>query len=170
MDFDKKIAFENIQKSVSLVLEKIPEDVLVIFENTSGQETEVGSNFKELREIYDMFSEKQKQRMGFCLDTCHSHVAGYDLSTKKGVENWKKEFDESIGWDKVRCIHLNDAKNKFNSRLDGHSDISFGTIGENGLKEVVRIAKETNKPLILETSANNISYDKQIERVKEWAK
>lgn len=168
LDMTKEVAFDNIRKAVGLVIEKTPSDVKVIFENTAGQGTEVGFRFDELSEIYQQFSVEDKRRIGFCLDTCHSHAGGYDLSTKVGVENWKDEFNRLIGWDKVVCIHFNDAKKDAGSRVDRHADLGFGTIGIDGLKEVARIARQTGKPLILETTTENLSYAEQIEMVKSW--
>ncbi len=165
---EKEIAFKNIKKSVQLVLEKTQKDVKVIFENTAGQGTEIGFRFEELAEIYHMFSVEEKERIGFCLDTCHSFAAGYDLSNKEGVLNWQKTFNTLIGWNKVVCIHFNDAKKELGSRVDRHQDIGFGFIGSAGLKEVAKLAKDTNKPLILETTTEHQSYEIQIEVIKGW--
>ncbi len=167
---EKEIALENIKKSVGLVLEKTPKEVKVIFENTAGQGTEIGYRFEELSEIYNLFSKEEKMRIGFCLDTCHSFAAGYDLRNKEGVKEWQATFDKLIGWEKVVCIHFNDAKKELASRVDRHQDIGFGFIGNDGLKEVAIVAKETNKPLILETTTEHESYDKQIDTIKRWVK
>lgn len=168
VDMDKETAFKNIKNAVGLVIDRTPETSKVIFENTAGQGTEIGFRFNELKEIYNMFSDNEKKRIGFCLDTCHSFAAGYDLSNKKGVVNWYKEFDKFFGWDKVVCIHFNDAKKELGSRVDRHQDIGYGFVGENGLKEVAKIAKETGKPLILETTTEHMSYPEQIEMIKSW--
>jgi len=169
LDMEHSVAFENIKKSVSLVLEQSPKDVKVIFENTAGQGTEIGFRFDELAQIYNLFSVKQKERIGFCLDTCHSHVAGYDLSSKVGVDTWQAEFDKLIGWEKVVCIHLNDTNKGCGSRVDRHEDLGYGTIGEDGLKGIVQVAVKSGVPLILETPSNHFTYADQIELVKDWA-
>ncbi len=168
LDMEKEVAFANIAKSVRYVIENTPKESKVIFENTAGQGTEIGFRFDELSMIYNMFSDEEKKRISFCLDTCHSFVAGYDLRTKEGVISWKDEFDKLIGWEKVVCIHFNDAKKEFGSRVDRHHDIGFGFIGEEGLKEVAKIAKDTGKPLILETLEEQTTYQQQIEQIKNW--
>ena len=168
LDMEKDVAFKNINRAVSHVLENTPNDVKVIFENTAGQGTEIGFKFEELKEIYDSFTNKQKERIGFCLDTAHSYAAGYDLSTIEGVKEWEQSFDKNIGWNKVVCIHFNDSKKELNSRVDRHQDIGHGTIGELGLSEVARIAKETNKPLILETIGEFSNYKDEISLIKGW--
>jgi deoxyribonuclease IV len=168
LDLEKEVAFENIKKSVSEVLYKTPDDVKVIFENTAGQGTEVGFKFEELGRIYDLFSVDEKRRIGFCLDTCHSHAAGYDLSSSDGVRVWIDEFEKYIGWGKVVCIHLNDAQKEAGSRVDRHADLLEGTIGEEGFRSVVKFAYAMKVPLILETPAKSSSYEEQIKLVKSW--
>jgi deoxyribonuclease IV len=167
LDMKKQEAYKNIVDSVNLVINETPENTKIIFENTAGQGTEIGYKFSELKEIYNLFNNKQKNRITFCLDTCHSHAAGYDLSTKKGVLNWIEEFDKNIGIDKIDCIHLNDAQRDAGSKIDRHEDLTFGTIGKIGFREIINFAKNNNIPLILETPTRNLSYLKQIEMVKK---
>lgn len=168
LDYEKDVALKNIRANVSLVLDKTPNDVKVIFENTAGQGTEIGFRFEELSEIYNSFNDEEKSRIGFCLDTCHSHVAGYDLSSKDGVDNWQSEFDKNIGWDKVLCVHFNDAKKEAGARVDRHEDLGFGTIGNEGLREVAKICANSNVPIILETPSEKMSYEEQIKMINEW--
>lgn len=167
LDMDKQVALNNIKQSVSNVIENTPKDVKVVFENTAGQGTEIGFRFDELAKIYDQFTEEQKERIAFCLDTCHSHAGGYDLSTKQGVLNWQSEFDKHIGWNKVVCIHLNDSKREAGSRVDRHEDIGYGTIGKLGILEIAKLANQTKIPLILETNQKNQTYREQIQTVKD---
>lgn len=166
LDMDKGVALSNIKKAVSYIILKT--NTKVIFENTAGQGTEIGFRFEELKEIYDMFSDDEKERIGFCLDTCHSFAAGYDLSNGEGIKEWFETFDSLIGWNKVICIHFNDAKRECGSRVDRHQDIGKGFIGESGLKQVAQLAKNTNKPLILETTSEFMTYKEQIDMIKAW--
>ncbi|MBT4055861.1 deoxyribonuclease IV [Candidatus Peregrinibacteria bacterium] len=167
LDYSKEEAFENIKKNISKVLKATPEETYLIWENTAGQGTEIGFRFEELAELYEKVGKNKRIR--FCLDTCHSHAAGYDLSTKQGVREWKDAFDKLIGWNKVVCIHLNDCKKEAGSRVDRHEDLGHGTIGNLGLKEIVRIAKDSGIPLILETPTRDMSYSAQIKMAKGWA-
>jgi deoxyribonuclease IV len=167
LDYPKNEAFENIRKNIGKVLKSTPEETYLIWENTAGQGTEVGFRFEELADLYEKVGKDKRIR--FCLDTCHSHAAGYDLSTKGGVMEWKNTFDKLIGWDKVVCIHLNDCKREAGSRVDRHEDLGYGTIGNNGLKEIVKLARDSGIPLILETPTRDMSYPAQIKMVKDWA-
>ncbi|MFW6285650.1 MAG: deoxyribonuclease IV [Nanoarchaeota archaeon] len=166
LDMTKQIAYKNIVDSVNLVLARTPKNTKVIFENTAGQGTEIGYKFSELKEIYNLFNNEQKKRITFCIDTCHSHAAGYDLSTKSGVLNWIRDFENNIGIEKIDCIHLNDSQRDAGSKIDRHEDLTFGKIGKIGLIEIVNFAKNKNIPLILETPTRNLSYSKQIEMIK----
>lgn len=166
LDYSKQEAFSNIRDNIKIVLDKTPKDVYVIWENTAGQGTEIGFRFEELAELYQALGKHE--RIKFCLDTCHSHSAGYDLSTKEGVLNWKAEFDKNIGWENVVCIHFNDDKKEAASRVDRHADLGYGTIGIDGLKEIAKLAKKDNIPLMLETPSDNIDYRYQIDMIKNW--
>jgi deoxyribonuclease-4 len=167
LDMPKNQAYNNIKKSVEIVIDRTPQSVKVIFENTAGQGTEIGYKFEELKEIYNQFSNEYKKRIGFCLDTCHSHAAGYDLSTKEGVKDWLEQFDKNVGLNKLVCIHFNDSKFNAGEKKDRHEDLTYGTIGIEGLKEISIFAKEKQIPLILETTTVNLPYKKQIEMIKK---
>ncbi|MCB9362713.1 deoxyribonuclease IV [Candidatus Woesearchaeota archaeon] len=169
LKMQKEETLRNIKTSIESVLHNTAEDQLIILENTAGQGTEIGYLFEEIAEIYDMFTKEQKRRLGFCLDTCHSFAAGYDLRTADGVEDWKQRFDQLIGWDRVICIHFNDAKRELGSRVDRHEDIGRGWIGKKGCAAIARLALMTEKPLILETPSTYSDYADQLKTLKTWA-
>lgn len=166
LEYTHQEAVENIVDNIKRVLENSPEETYVVWENTAGQGTEIGYNFEELQELYEAI--EKHPRIKFCLDTCHAFSAGYDLTTKKGVEKWSKEFNEKIGWDKVHCIHFNDALKPCGSRVDRHAKLGEGQIGKEGLMAIVELAVKTNKPLILETPNEMEGYEKEIKQIKGW--
>ncbi len=162
----KEEAIKNIVENINYVLNNSPKNVKIIFENTAGQGTEIGYKFSELKEIYEKLNKHE--RIGFCIDTCHSFAAGYNLLTIEGIKNWKEEFDELIGWDKVTCIHFNDSLRECGSRVDRHANLLEGKIGKTGLKEIAKICYETGKPMILETPGGYDVYEKEISLIKSW--
>ena len=170
LDMEIEVAYSNLKKSLELVLDKTSNDVMILFENTSGQGTEIGFTIEELKLVYDLFDEKYKKRIGFCFDTAHGFAAGYDFSTKIGVDNFYAEFESKIGWNKLVCIHFNDSKKILGSKVDRHADIGYGEIGKEGLIEFTRICFKTGKPLILETPSDNIDYFEQMKLVKNSLK
>ena len=122
-------------------------DTVILLETMAGKGTEVGRTFEEIKGIIDLVYDKS--RVMVCLDTCHINDAGYDL-----VDNYDdvfKSFDEIIGLDKIKAIHLNDSKNPLDSHKDRHENIGFGEIGFTALHKVLIDPRFKNVPKILET-------------------
>ncbi|EGP92793.1 deoxyribonuclease IV [Nitrosarchaeum koreense] len=143
-------------------------DVMVLLENTAGQKNSVGANFEQLAEIFNQL--KPSKKFGVCLDTCHAFVSGYDLRTEKSVKETLKKFDDIIGFENLKILHLNDAKGEIGCNLDRHYHIGLGNIGEKGLAEVIKTANKKKIPIILETPIDDIRDDfENIRKVKELA-
>ena len=124
-------------------------DVMILLENTAGQKNSVGSDFKQLGEIFKQL--KPGKKFGVCLDTCHAFVAGYDLRTADKVKETFKEFDKHVGIEKLKILHLNDARGEIGCNLDRHYHLGLGGIGEEGITSVVKFANKKKIPIILET-------------------
>ncbi len=124
-------------------------DVIILLENTAGQKNSVGSDFKQLGEIFKQL--KPAKKFGICLDTCHAFVAGYDLKTKKDVEKTFSEFDLHVGLENLKILHLNDARGELGCNLDRHYHLGLGGIGKEGISAVVKFANKKKIPIILET-------------------
>ena len=124
-------------------------DVMILLENTAGQKNSVGSDFKQLGEIFKQL--KPGKKFGVCLDTCHAFVAGYDLRTVDKVKETFKEFDKHIGIKNLKILHLNDARGEIGCNLDRHYHLGLGGIGEEGITAVVKFANKKKIPIILET-------------------
>ena len=147
---------------------KTKADVMILLENTAGQKNSVGSDFKQLAEIFSKC--KPAKKFGICLDTCHAFVAGYDLRTKDVVKKTMKEFDVAIGLNNLKILHLNDSKGELNSNLDRHNHIGLGEIGKEGLSEVVKTMNKNNIPIVLETPIDDIRDDfENIRKAKSLA-
>ncbi len=124
-------------------------DVMILLENTAGQKNSVGSNFEQLGEIFSKL--KPTKKFGICFDTCHAFVSGYDLRTEKSVKDTFTKFDDSVGLENLKILHLNDAKGEMGCNLDRHYHIGLGNIGEKGLAVVIKTANKEKIPIILET-------------------
>ena len=107
---------------------KTKNDVMILLENTAGQKNSVGSDFKQLGEIFKQL--KPAKKFGVCLDTCHAFVAGYDLKTEENVKKTFSEFDKHVGIDNLKILHLNDARGELGCNLDRHYHLGLGGIGE----------------------------------------
>lgn len=141
--------------------------VCAVLENTAGQGTNLGYRFEQLAEIIEQVQDKS--RIGVCIDTCHAHVAGYDLSSVKGYEAMMREFEEVIGLQYLRGMHLNDAMHGVGSKKDRHAPLGKGTIGLDTFRAIAQDSRTENIPLILETPEPE-HWAEEIEMLKEWAK
>lgn len=135
----------NITDSLNKIIEE-NQKVIICLETMAGKGTEIGSTFEELKEIIDGI--KYKNKISVCLDTCHIHDAGYDITDFDKILN---NFDKIIGLDKLLVIHVNDSKNEINSHKDRHENIGIGKIGYNILSSIINNDKIKNVPKILET-------------------
>jgi len=123
--------------------------VKILLENTAGSGSWLGYKFEHQRKIIEGI--ENKERMGICLDTCHTYVAGYDLSTEKGLEDTLTEIDDLIGLNRLKLIHLNDTKDRLGSRRDRHEHIGKGRMGIDAFKRIVNHQKLKDLPFVLET-------------------
>jgi len=149
-------ALEQVAEAVNIAHSRTS-NVVACVENTAGQGNNLGRTFEQLKKIIDKV--KDQNRVGVCLDTCHLFVAGYDLRTRDATEKVFKEFDDIIGLNYLRGIHLNDSKREHNCRVDRHENIGKGVIGLEGFKFIVNDERFANIPLVLETEE---PFDEQI--------
>lgn len=143
-------------------------DVIILLENTAGQKNSVGANFEQLAEIFNQL--KPAKKFGICFDTCHAFVSGYDLRTEKSVKDTFAKFDDTVGFENLKILHLNDAKGEIGCNLDRHYHVGLGNIGEKGLAEVIKTVNKKKIPIILETPIDDVRDDfENIRKVKELA-
>jgi len=127
---------------------------MVLLENMAGQKNSVGARFEEIRGILDRV--KESNRVGVCLDTCHLYASGFDIGSDEAVRNTMGLFDEVVGFDRLKVIHLNDSKGALGSRLDRHDDIGKGKIGRKGIRAFLHYPGVRERPLIMETPYRDI--------------
>jgi deoxyribonuclease-4 len=143
-------------------------DVMILLENTAGQKNSVGSEFKQLGEIFNQL--KPTNKFGICFDTCHAFVSGYDMRTEKKVKETFDEFDKHVGIENLKILHLNDARGEIGCNLDRHYHLGLGGIGEKGITAVVKFANKRKIPIILETPIDDDRDDfENIKIAKEFA-
>lgn len=118
---------------------------MILLENTAGQGTALGDSFGHLSGIVAL--SRHPGRLGFCLDTCHAFVAGYDLRTRAGLDAALGELDLA----RLKFVHLNDTKGGLGSHLDRHEHIGQGSIGLEGFRAVLNHPALAGLPMTLET-------------------
>ncbi len=137
---------DRVAESINYALERT-QGVTAVIENTAGQGSNVGFAFWQLRHIIDRVDDKS--RVGVCLDTCHTFTAGYDL-----VDEYDRvftEFDEAVGFNYLRAIHLNDSKKALASHVDRHDNIGKGLMDIRFFQRLMRDPRFDEIPIILET-------------------
>jgi|GEM_PF-170942 len=172
VDLNKEIALNNIIKNIKQVIETISYKInnigtpYIILENTAGQGTEIGSNFEELFQIYDILGKNKKIK--FCIDTAHAFSSGYNLKDEKEFDKFIEYFNKHAGISNIGLFHFNDSKKDLNSKVDRHESIGYGLIGDSSLKHIAEFAIKNTIPLILETPDKEVSHLDDINRVKSW--
>lgn len=136
---------------------------LVLLETMAGKGSEIGSNFREIKRIIDKVEHSEK--IGVLLDTCHVNDGGYDIVNH--LDEILKEFDEIIGINLLKAIHLNDSKNPRESHKDRHEKIGSGTIGLEALTKIINHPLLRELPFVLETPNDNDGYKEEIKLLKE---
>ncbi len=144
----EQACLERIADSINWALEQTTH-VTAAIENTAGQGTTLGYQFEHLAQIIEKIEDKS--RVGVCLDTCHTFVAGYDLRTEEACEKTFSEFEQIVGFKWLRGMHLNDSKPDLGSRVDRHESLGKGKLGWNVFHYIMNDDRFEEIPLILET-------------------
>ncbi|MGA8159205.1 MAG: deoxyribonuclease IV [Acidobacteriaceae bacterium] len=150
------MAVEGIARAVDgIALDEC--DFRVLIENTAGSEFSLGGSFEQVAELVERLQTVAP--VGACLDTCHCHVAGYDLVTAAGYEETVGMIRETVGLENVRVWHMNDAKAPRGSRLDRHEHIGQGTMGAEPFRRLLRDQRFAHCAFIAETPVDEEGDD-----------
>ena len=149
LELSNNRAIERVAAAINRSCKKVPNEVMILLENTAGQGTELGSTFSQLRDILSFIEDRS--RAGICLDVAHAFQAGYDVSTRRGLDETLAEFDALIGLEHLQLLHLNDSKTPLGSHVDRHWHIGKGSIGLEGFRIIVNHPLLTHLPAIMET-------------------
>lgn len=137
----------RIRTALSEIFADSDPAVRLLLENTAGQGTYLGGEFRQLAQMMEGFGE----RVGICLDSCHAHAAGYDLASAEGYAHAMAEFEREIGFRWLFAFHLNDSQKECGNRVDRHAHIGEGTIGVDGFARLVQDERFLAIPMVLET-------------------
>lgn len=141
------------------------QSTIVLLETMAGKGSEIGRNFQELRDILDQVELSGK--MGVCLDTCHVWDGGYDIVDH--LDQVLEEFEQILGLDRLKAVHLNDSMNPMDSHKDRHEKIGKGQIGLEAMGRIICHPRLRELPFILETPNEEEGYRQEIALLKELA-
>ena len=142
-----------IAESINIALAETS-GVKAVIENTAGQGSNLGFTFAQIGHIINKVEDKE--RVGVCIDTCHTFASGYDLATPEGYTATWNEFEREIGFKYLSGMHLNDSKKGLGSKVDRHESLGLGAIGKEFFKMLMEDPRMDNIPLILETPNEEI--------------
>ncbi|WP_292474268.1 deoxyribonuclease IV [Methanosphaera sp.] len=159
---------QGVEKGVELIscsLNKLIDEnqkTTILLETMAGKGTEIGRTFEELEMIIEKVELDEK--IGVCLDTCHVYDAGYDI--KNNLDQVIDEFDNVIGLDRLKAIHLNDSKYGLNSHKDRHEKIGLGELGLDAISNIINHKSFRNLPFYLETPNDVEGYKEEIKLLR----
>ncbi len=146
---DRDSGLHRNADAITEALERVPGKTVLCMETTSGSGTALGSTFEELAKLIELVGGQQRKRMGVCVDTCHVYSAGYDLVKDYGGV-WAR-FDDMIGLERLRIMHLNDSKTPFASKRDRHELIAEGSLGEDVFRRIMTDVRLAGVAKVIET-------------------
>lgn len=147
---------DHIANSINFILQN-SQKVKLVIENTAGQGSNLGFKFEHL--AYLIKKTNDKNRIGVCLDTCHTFAAGYDIKSKENYQKTMAEFDEIVGFRYLSAMHLNDTKFDIGSKKDRHESLGKGFLGVQTFENIMNDDRIDDIPLILETIDDSIWAD-----------
>lgn len=146
-----------------LELEK--SNLRVLIENTAGSEFSLGGSFDQVAHLLQYL--QPVCAVGACIDTCHTHVSGYDIVSEAGWHETMQKLDETIGLNNVMVWHCNDAKDARGSKRDRHEHVGKGTIGLDAFRRLLNDPRTEHAAFIAETPIEDLGDDlRNIETLK----
>lgn len=133
--------------------------VIPVLETMCGHGSTIGGQLSEFKDLLALIPKEHHPRIGICIDTCHSFAAGYDLITPEGFKSFLTEFDELIGIQFLRALHLNDSKAPKGSHRDLHANIGTGFLGLRAFHNVMNEPRFQDMPMVLETPIDRVETD-----------
>jgi deoxyribonuclease-4 len=164
----------RIAEAIGLIIPETPPAVMLLLENDVGAGNSLGHNFEQIGMVLDMLPQYE-DRLGVCLDTAHLWGAGHDISNAASVQKLLQHFDDTIGLNRLKVIHLNDTEMALGSHRDVHARLGEGIIGEEGLRALLCDTRLDYVAVLLETPIKTDEQDKedweldkqQLEKAKE---
>jgi deoxyribonuclease-4 len=158
-------------EAIGMALERVPGRVTLLMEMTAGSGTAIGASFEEMAALIEAVPAPHRARVAVCVDTAHIFAAGYDLANDyEGV--WSR-FEDTLGMQRLRLMHLNDSKTPLGSRRDRHELIAEGAIGERPFRRIMTDERLAAIPKVIETPKLDDAETtdrRMLERLRRYAR
>lgn len=159
----------DVRKGLDKVIESInkiqfPRDSYLLLETMVGRGGVLGTDYEQLRYIYDRVNVHNQPHIGFCIDTCHVFAEGlYHLQTVENIDLLFSDFDKTIGLDKLKLVHFNDSKVRCGEKKDLHMNINKGCIWNSVTsKYFCEVLKKYKIPSVLETTVEDYAVIQEL--------
>lgn len=166
---------QGSEKGIELIADllntvlKPEQKTIVLLETMAGKGTEIGGKFEEIAAIRNAVEPELRDKVGVCLDTCHVHDGGYNIV--EDLDGVMAEFDEIIGLEHLKALHINDSLNPCGAHKDRHAKIGEGHIGTEAILRVLEHPKLRGLPCVLETPQEDLAgYGREIQMLREMYK
>ena len=138
----------------------------ILIENTAGAEFSLGGSFEQVAEVLERLEGIVP--VGACIDTCHTHVAGYDIVSPEGLARTLEQLEATVGLQRVKVWHCNDAKAPRGSKLDRHQHVGKGMIGKEAFRRLLNDSRLAHAAFIAETPIDRPGDDRRnVEALKK---
>lgn len=150
----------RVAQAIERILPETPPEVMLLLENSVGAGNTLGGAFEDLAAVLACLPD-YASRLGVCLDTAHLWGAGYDISTIGSTLEVLRQFDEVVGLDRLKVLHLNDTEKDLGSHRDVHTRVGEGIIGEEGLRALLCDPRLEHVAVLLETPIKTTEQEKE---------
>lgn len=165
---------DSVEKCLETIVESLiltrplleTSSLKLLIEATAGQGSTVGHSFQQLGYLVEQ--TKNYLPIGVCIDTCHIFAAGYDLRTKKALDETLNAFDQHVGLDFLYALHMNDSMFELGARKDRHAPIGEGEIGLEGFKAIMQHPALVHLPKYLETPGGMAAWEQEIALLRSF--
>ena len=167
---DREDGIARNADAIAEALEAVPGRTTLCLETTAGTGTALGATFEELAAIIARLPASLRPRVGICLDTCHVYSAGYDVV--QDYDGVLARFEDTLGLERLRVLHLNDSKTPFASRRDRHELIAEGSLGEGPFRRIMTDPRLADVPKVIETPKLDdaeATDRRMLERLRDFA-
>ncbi len=140
---------ERVADAIAMAMKLHAPKATILLENTAGETGDIGYTLGQVKEVISRVHDSS--HLGICYDTCHGFAAGYDIRTEQGIDALAQSIRDTVGLERLKGMHLNDALRDYNSRIDRHWHIGEGKIGLDGFKILLNHPAFKDIPKIMET-------------------
>lgn len=145
---------KRVAEGIDKALSEAAGTTMILLENMAGQGSSVCRSFENIALLRSLI--QHKKRVGVCFDTCHAFAAGYDFRTEATYQKMWKNFDDTIGLENLKVMHINDSKKEVGSCVDRHEEIGEGAIGLEAFRLIFNDPRFFGIPKILETPKDDL--------------